>query len=326
MTASSPTATASPSPATPGDTIDVLQFGPWLDQTLHEKLRPPFRLLPLWRQDDLMGYLHAHAGTTRAIVTHSGGRLPTGREVMQALPRLEIVVNLGSGMESVDLQAAQERNVRVFNGAGVNAVDVAELAMGMVIALGRAMMREHDLVRADNWPPPVKPVAHRVSGRPIGILGMGAIGREVARRAAAFDMPIAYHARRPVPDVPWPHMADPVELAHRSDFLVVALPGGAATRHLVNARLLDALGPRGYLVNVGRGSIVDEAALIQALQQGRIAGAGLDVYEREPEVPAALRQSDKVVLMPHRGGSTFEAFDAIADNAISRLRTHFLGA
>jgi lactate dehydrogenase-like 2-hydroxyacid dehydrogenase len=157
----------------------------------------------------------------------------------------------------------------------------------------------------------------------MGILGMGAIGQQIAKRAAAFDMEICYFSRRPAAEVAWRHQADLHKLANASDFLVIALPGGVATHHLVDASVLNALGEHGYLVNVGRGTVVDEEALIAALDTGRIAGAALDVFEHEPVVPAGLIRSSRTVLQPHRGGLTHEAHDAIVQETVNRLKRHF---
>lgn len=304
--------------------INVLQLGPWLDAALRAAVGPRFRLLPLWRQgsDEVPGYLDRHSDGVRAIGTHTNGP-PTTRAVLQALSRLELVIDLGSGSESVDMAAARERGLKVLNGAGANAPDVAELAISLMLAAGRSLVVGDRHVRAGRWPHERAPTTRRVSGKRLGILGMGAIKREIAKRAAAFDMDIFYYSRRPAPEVPWRFMPDLLQLARESDFLIVALPGGAQNHHLVGEQVLDALGPESILVNIGRGTIVDEAALVSAIDQSRIAGAGLDVFEHEPHVPVALCASDKVVLQAHGGRSTFVAFQAVADLAAARLNAHF---
>jgi lactate dehydrogenase-like 2-hydroxyacid dehydrogenase len=210
----------------------------------------------------------------------------------------------------------------VRTGAGANAVDVAELAMGLMLAVGRQLLQGDRQVREQAWPDRITPTAHRISGRRLGIAGMGAIGREVGRLAVAFGMQVAYFARRPA-DVPWHFEPELRRLALASDVLVIALPSAPATHHLVDAAVLDALGPDGILVNVGRGSIVDERALVAALQGGRLGGAGLDVFEEEPWVPASLREDHRVVLTPHRGGLTFEAFESLVRLAARHLDSHF---
>jgi lactate dehydrogenase-like 2-hydroxyacid dehydrogenase len=169
------------------------------------------------------------------------------------------------------------------------------------------------------------PLATRVSGKRLGILGLGRIGRTIARRASGFDMQIAYHSRHPVDSVPFRYCATPVELARSSDFLVVITPGGAATKHLVNEAVMRALGPSGILVNVARGSVVDEQALVRCLEDGALGGAGLDVFEDEPRVPEALFTMDNVVLQPHVGSATHETRRAMGDLAVDNLLAHFAG-
>lgn len=303
--------------------IDVLQLGPWLAPELRAALEPRFRLLPAFAQPDPLAYATSHGSQVRAILTQ-GNALRLDRDLLARLPRLELVVNLGSGAEATDAAALAERGIRLLTGAGANAIDVAELAFGMLLAISRDMLRCDRRVREENWPD-LTPRVGRVGGKHLGIVGMGAIGRELARRAAAFDMQVSYHSRRPV-DCDWRFVGDMLLLAREVDFLVLALPGTAATHHLVDAAVLDALGPEGFRVNVARGTVVDEQALIAALQQGRVAGAALDVYEHEPKVPAALRESDRVLLLPQRGGVTRDAFRTVQQLAVSRLDAHFFGA
>jgi lactate dehydrogenase-like 2-hydroxyacid dehydrogenase len=300
--------------------VDILQLGGWLASELAEALTPRFRLLPAWQQPDPFAYAAAHGADVRAILTHSRC-LPVDDRLLPVLPRLALVLNLSAGAEAVDAEALAARGIPFLTGSGANAVDVAELAFGMLLAISRDLLRGDRQVRQEQWPG-LTPVVGRVAGRRLGLVGMGAIGKEIARRAQAFDMHVAYYARRPVAG-DWRFVGDLLQLAREADFLVLALPGGPATRHLVDAAVLDALGPEGYLVNVARGSVVDEKALIAALQQGRIAGAALDVFEHEPQVPAALRESDRVLLLPHRGGVTRDAFRDVAKLTVDRLLAHF---
>lgn len=177
-----------------------------------------------------------------------------------------------------------------------------------------------------DWSPPSAarfPLGRKVSGARLGILGLGHIGRPVARRAAGFDMEVRYHNRRAVPDVPWAHEPSLIELARWCDFLVVIAAGGAETRHLVDAQVLDALGPQGFIVNVARGSVIDEAALVSALVDKRIAGAGLDVFEHEPQVPAELMALDNVVMLPHVASGTVETRQAMGDRVADNLDAFF---
>lgn len=303
--------------------VGILQLGGWLAAELGAALQPRYALLPAWQQADVFGYAASNGDRVRAILTHSRC-LPVDDRLLDVLPRLELVVNLSAGAEAVDADALARRGIPLHTGAGANAVDVAELAFGMLLALGRELLPGDRQVREGAWPA-LKPRVRRVAGRRLGIVGMGAIGKMLALRAQAFEMDVAYTSRRSVPG-PWRFVGDLVQLARESDFLVLALPGGAATRHLVDATVLDALGPEGFLVNVARGSVVDEQALIAALQQGRIAGAALDVFEHEPHVPPALRESERVVLQPHRGGVTLDAFSDVARLAVARIDAHFCPA
>ncbi len=263
-------------------------------------LAPRFRLLPLWQQVDHEkdAYLDACAHSVRAVITHTNA-LPSTRALIEHLPQLEVIVNLGSGSESVDMAAARERGIPVFSGAGTNALDVAELAIGLMLAAGRGIVEGDGHVRANLWPRSRLPMTRRVSGKKLGILGMGAIGRSVARMAAGFDMAISYFSRRQVEDVAYAYEPDLLRLATDVDFLIVAVPGGTDTYHLVNEAVLAALGPQGCLVNVARGTVVDEEALIRVLCDGRLGSAAMDVFEFEPEVPDALRNARNVVLQAH---------------------------
>ena len=311
----------SPPPSPP---IVALQLGALAHEALARRLGPRFELQPLWRPAALDGWLAQRAAEARAVLTHSGG-VPVDAALIARLPALEVVVNLGAGYESIDLDAARARGVAVANTAGANADDVAELALALLIALRRGLPEGDRVVREGRWRTARLPLARRVGGSRLGLLGMGHVGRAIAARAAAFGMQIAYCSRHARPDLPYRHEPELVRLAAAVDALVVAAPGGAATHHLVDRAVLDALGPQGVLVNVARGSIVDEAALVAALGEGRLGGAALDVFEHEPEVPPALAACANVLLQPHRGGATVEAFDAVVALAALNLVAHFDG-
>jgi lactate dehydrogenase-like 2-hydroxyacid dehydrogenase len=303
--------------------IEVLLLGPWLAEGLQEAITEPFVVHPLHSAQEPESLLQRCAGSVRALVCHSGGP-PATRELLDRLPELELILCLTSGAESIDLEAAEARGIPVMTGIGLSAVDVAELAMALMLAVGRDLIEGDKHIRAGNWVKYKSPIVHRVSGKRLGILGMGAIGQQIAKRAASFDMEISYFSRRPVPDISWRHEPDLLRLARDSDFLISALPGGAETHHLIDASVLHALGKEGYLVNVGRGSVVDEAALVAALDDGEIAGAALDVFENEPIVPAGLLRSPHTVLQAHRGALTYEAHRAIVFETVERLKRHFL--
>ncbi len=302
--------------------ILLLQLGPWLHEALVGALGPRYRVLAAWEPDAFDRCMARHGPAIRGIITHTLA-IPTDEAQLQRLPALELVINLGSGRDSLDAEALARRGIPVRSGAGANADDVAELAICLMLAVGRGMVEGDRLVRAGQWSKDHLPARHRVSGKALGIFGMGHIGQAIARRALAFDMRIAYCSRHPQPALPYRHESSLEALARDSDILIAAVPGGPATRHSIDARVLAALGPEGMLVNIARGSVVDEAALVHALRNGLIGGAGLDVFEHEPAVPAALRAHPRVVLQPHLGGVTVEAYRDIAALAARNLDDHF---
>ena len=244
---------------------------------------------------------------------------------MARLPALEIISIMGVGYDGVDVAAAKARGVMVGHTPDVLNDDVADLALALMLNIARRIPQADAYVRAGQWPAGPMPLARKMSGTRLGVVGMGRIGQAIAQRALAFGMSVAYTARSAKADLPFAFHATPQALAAASDFLVVITPGGAATRKLIDAEVLRALGPAGYLINVARGSVVDEAALIAALQQGTIAGAALDVFENEPQVPEALRALDNVVLVPHIGSATVQTRHAMAARAFANLEAHFAG-
>jgi lactate dehydrogenase-like 2-hydroxyacid dehydrogenase len=263
------------------------------------------------------------SGSVRGLIT--GGVVGASRAFMDALPRLEIVAVNGIGTDALDLAHARARNIHVTVTPDVLTDDVADLAIGLIIATARRICLGDRFVRAGLWGRQALPLATKVSGKRLGILGLGRIGRAIARRADGFGMEIAYTDLQQLPDVPWRHEASLTALARWADMLVVAAAGGPASHSMVNAEVLDALGPDGLLVNVARGSIVDEAALVAALQQGRLGAAGLDVFTDEPRVPEPLWTMDNVVLQPHRASATVETRIAMGDLVVANLEAHFAG-
>ena len=243
---------------------------------------------------------------------------------MDAMPQLELVCALGAGFENIDRVHAQARGIVVANGAGTNEDSVADHTLGLLLAAVRAIPRNDRACRDGLWRDAL-PLPPQVAHRRLGILGLGSIGMKIAQRARGFDMAVGYHNRGPRAGVPYAYFETLLALADWADFLVVAAPGGPATRHLVDAQVLTALGPQGFLVNVGRGSVVDTAALADALRDGRIAGAGLDVYESEPAPPASLAGLDQVVLSPHLAGWSPEALDASVQRFLDNALGHFAG-
>ncbi|WDD91524.1 2-hydroxyacid dehydrogenase [Burkholderia sp. FERM BP-3421] len=258
----------------------------------------------------------------RAVLTNGSTGLRA--DEIDRLPGVELIGALGAGHENIARDHAHARGIAVVNGAGTNDACVADHAFALLLAVVRGIVRLDAACRAGVWRDAL-PMQPNLSGRRLGILGLGHIGAHVARRALGFDLALGYHSRRRRDGVAHRYFDSPEALARWADFVVVSTPGGAATRHLVDARVLDALGPQGYLVNVSRGSVVDTAALADALRARRIAGAGLDVYEGEPQPPAALLDLDNVVLTPHVGGTSPEAVDAAVRLFVDNAARHFAG-
>ena len=256
---------------------------------------------------------------TVLVTTGTGG---AGRSLIGALPNLKAICSLGVGYDAIDMEAVRARGLMVSNTPDVLNDCVADLAIGLLIDVVRGLSASDRHVRRGDWPRvgPTRP-STRVSGKRLGLLGMGRIGQVIARRATGFDVDIRYHTRTAKPHLPWQHEPSLIALAQWCDFLIVACPGSPETFHLVSADVLKALGPQGYLINVARGTVVDERALVAALQNGELAGAGLDVFEREPEVPAELIASDRVVLLPHVGSATRETRAAMCNLVLDNVRT-----
>lgn len=263
----------------------------------------------------------AHGQAISAVLTR--GPLGLRADEIDALPRLEIITVIGAGYEHVDLEAARKRGIMVTNGAGVNASSVADHTLALLLALVRDIPRADASVRRGEWSKVMRP---SLAGKRLGVLGLGAVGVAIARRAAlGFGMAVSYHNRRPRADVEYRYHATVQALAADSDYLIIATPGGADTQLLVDAEVLQALGEHGFIVNIARGSVVDTAALVSALQQRQIAGAGLDVFDDEPNVPEALKALDNVVLTPHVAGLSPDAVQATVEMVAKNLLAHFSG-
>lgn len=268
----------------------------------------------------------AFAALAPRIVGVAGtGEASVPRSLLAQLPQAKVVSVFGVGYDGVDVGAAIEFGIPVTHTPDVLTDDVADLAMGLVLSVGRAVPQADQFVRAGRWPAGPIALARKVSGARMGIVGLGRIGKAIAQRAKAFGMSIAYTARSEKPDSGFTFFPSTLELAAHVDFLVAITPGGTGTRHLINAQVLQALGPRGFLINVARGSVVDESALIEALQQGTIAGAGLDVFAHEPQVPEALWRLSNVVLTPHMASATTETRQAMADLAFANMQAGISG-
>jgi hydroxypyruvate reductase len=240
--------------------------------------------------------------------------------LLAQLPNLKVVSVFGVGYDGVDTQAAIARGVPVTHTPDVLTDDVADLALGLLLSIARHIPQADQYVRQGRWPSGPMVLGRKVSGARVGIVGLGRIGKAIARRAQAFDMSIAYTARTEKADSGYTYYPSAKALAAEVDFLVAITPGGAATRRLIDADVLAALGPQGFLINVARGSVVDEAALIKALQSGVIAGAALDVFENEPNVPSELWSLPNVVLTPHMASATRQTRQAMADLAFANMK------
>ncbi|MBP6321930.1 MAG: 2-hydroxyacid dehydrogenase [Giesbergeria sp.] len=268
------------------------------------------------------------AAGLQALAPQLRGMVATGeslvnRALMASLPALEVISVLGVGYDGIDMAAARERGICVTHTPGLSTDDIADFAMALLLAAARQVVNADQFVRRGDWSTGRFPMTRRVSGARLGIIGLGRIGRAVAQRALAFGMEIAYTGRTAKADAPYRWCSDAQTLAASVDFLVVCASGGADTRALVNADVLAALGPSGVLVNIARGSIVDEDALITALRERQILAAGLDVFCHEPHVPPALLALDNVVLTPHMASTTGATVQAMFDLTFANLAAHF---
>jgi hydroxypyruvate reductase len=300
---------------------DILLIEPMMPE-VEVQLDAAYRVHRLFQASDHAALIAEFGPSIRAIVT--GGAHGVSNEVVDALPALEIIAINGIGTDAVDLERARARSVRVTITPDVLTEDVADLALGLMLATSRRICVADRFVRAGRWPGGHLGLSARLNGKRLGIFGLGHVGRAVARRAEGFGMSIAYTERQPA-DVAYRFVPVLEDLARDSDFLVIAASGGPATRGIVNRPVLDALGSAGILINVARGSVVDEPALVAALREGRLGGAGLDVFAHEPEVPPALWTMDNVVLQPHQASATIETRRAMADLVLANLAAHFAG-
>lgn len=270
--------------------------------------------------------LMAHPQRSSIQVIAGQGESRVRADLMDALPALKLVSIMGVGYDGVDVGHAIQRGAMVSHTPQVLNDDVADLAIGLMLSVTRRLALADRYVRQGKWSQGPMPLAQKLSGLRLGMVGMGRIGQAIAQRALAFQMRVAYTARRAKPELPYRYLASAKALASEVDVLCVITPGGDSTFHMINAEVLQALGPKGYLVNVARGSVVDEAALVAALQSGQIAGAGLDVFEDEPRPLPALLEMDNVVLTPHIGSATNQTRQAMAQLATDNIDLHFAGS
>ena len=272
----------------------------------------------LWLEADPDAWLAKQGPWLRALASN-GHQFPIDAGVMSRLPKLEIVASFGVGYEHIDAKWAGEHGIIVTNTPGVLDDEVADIAIALTIMAVRRLPQAERFLRAGEWPTSSFPLTASLNGRTMGILGLGRIGKAIARRAQSFGLEIVYHGRQAQPDVPHRYFSSLTEMAKACDILMVAAPGGPETRRLVGAEVLRALGPDGVIVNIARGTLVDEQALIEALRTGTILAAGLDVYENEPNVPPELMALDNAVLLPHVGSASVKTRRAMAGCVVDNL-------
>lgn len=301
--------------------VEILQLCP-LIPAFEQQLMEQYTVHRWFEVADQSAFLDKHGDMIKGVVT--GGHIGIANELADRLPLLEIVAINGVGFDKVDLPKARKRGYRVSNTPDVLTTDVADTAIGLIVAQARHIARADAYVRKGGWPKADIGLGTRVSGRRYGIFGLGRIGKAIARRLEGFDATISYTGRAKQ-DVSYEFYSSLSELAKNSDVLVIAAAASVETRHAINADVLVALGPEGVLINIARGSLVDEVALIDALQSGQLGGAGLDVFEDEPNVPAELLELSNVVLTPHIGSATHQTRKAMADLVLANLAAHFSG-
>jgi lactate dehydrogenase-like 2-hydroxyacid dehydrogenase len=281
----------------------VLQLGP-LSERFNQALAAAYAVTPLWLQADPQAFLREQGGRFELLVTSA--RFGCTAAQLAQLPNLKAICSFGVGHDAIAVEVARARGIAVSTTPDVLTDCVADLAMGLIIDCARRLSAADRFVRAGAWADGAFGLGRKVSGKRLGIVGLGRIGEAVVRRASGFAMAVRYHNRKPLADCPHAYEASLVALARWADFLVLTCPGGAATQQLIGREVLEALGPAGILINVARGSVVDQQALLDALRSGALGGAGLDVYQQEPQVPAALRELDNLVLLPHIGSASEE--------------------
>ena len=307
--------------------LEVLQLSPILIPEIRDQLDELFTIRRYYEQADKAAYLAQHGANIRGVIT--GGHTGISQAVMAQLPNLEVVAVNGVGTDAIDLAYARDRGIQVTATIGALTEDVADLAIGLLIDLCRGISTGDRYVRSGEWaksatPLVPLPLARQFSGMRIGIVGMGRVGRAVAARAAAFGCPISYTDLQPMNDVPHTFVADLLSLANGSDALILAAAADKGEA-IVNAEVLHALGRDSYLINIARGKLVDEPALVAALQSGQIAGAGLDVFADEPRVPGELFELEQAVLQPHRASATVQTRTRMGQMVVTSLVDVFAG-
>ncbi|XP_028756139.1 hydroxyphenylpyruvate reductase-like [Neltuma alba] len=303
------------------ESIGVLMTCPMLSY-LEQELDRRFKLFKLWNYPSFSVFAQSSSTSIRAVVGDT--KIGADAQMIDSLPNLEIVSTYSVGLDKIDLTKCKERGIRVTNTPDVLTDDVADLAIGLALAVLRRISEGDRFVKNGLWKKAGFELGAKFSGKAVGILGLGRIGSAIAKRAIAFGCPVSYHSRSEKPDTGYKYYSNILDLAANSEILVVACALTNETYHIVNREVIDALGPKGILVNIGRGKHVDEPELVRALTEGRLAGAGLDVFEDEPEVPEQLFGLENAVLLPHVGTDTIQTCKAMAELVIQNLEAHFL--
>lgn len=301
---------------------EILQTTPMMPH-VEAALNEAYSVHRLWDAADAGSLLDDVGPSVRGVATDGHVGLPA--DIMAALPGLEIISSYGVGYDAIDVAACTARGVHVTNTPDVLNDAVAEMTLGLMISLCRRIPQADRFVRDGAWLEKGYPLTGELTGAKAGILGLGRIGKEIARRLDVFKMDVAYHGRQEQPGQPYTYFADLTEMARHVDWLVVIAPGSPETTGIVSRQVLEALGPDGHLLNIARGSLVDEPAMVELLLSGKLGGAALDVYAEEPKVPAELMGLDNVVLSPHQGSATGRTRTAMGDLVVRNLVAHFAG-
>ncbi len=305
--------------------LDVLMVGPVMP-LIEQGIGRAFTLRKLWEAPDREALIARLAPGLRAMAAGGGKHEPMGPEFLGRFPKLEIISNFGVGYDHVDAKWAAARGIVVTNTPDVLTEEVADTALGLLLCTVRELPQAERYLRAGKWLQGDYPLTRAtLRDRTVGIVGLGRIGKAIARRLDAFGVPIVYHGRHAQPGVPYRHYANLIDMARAVDVLMVVTPGGPATRNMIDANVLEALGPDGILINMSRGSVVDEPALIAALEAGKILCAGLDVFANEPQVPPELVEMHNVVLFPHVGSASVYTRDAMGQLVVDNLLSWFAG-
>jgi lactate dehydrogenase-like 2-hydroxyacid dehydrogenase len=302
--------------------VDVLMLSPMMS-LITDGIAREFTLHKAWEAPDREAFLKELAPKVRGLAP--GSHYQVDGALMDRFPKLEIIANMGVGYDTIDAKEAGRRGIIVTNTPDVLTEEVADLAVGLLIATVRKLPQVDRYLRAGKWLEKHYPLTTTLRGRRVGILGLGRIGKAVSKRLEAFGLEIAYHGRNPQKDVPYRYYPTLVGMAKDVDVLMCVAPGGAETKGMVNAEVMRALGPDGVLINVGRGSVVDERALIEALEKKEILTAGLDVFEDEPRVPQELIAMDHIVLLPHVGSASVHTRNAMGQLVVDNLVSWFSG-